>query len=685
MSNNGTFTNPIPESVQRLWDVWDLRVCVLFSLSLQTFLILGASLRKRTASKFIIMLIWSAYLLADWVAAFALGLISNSNDESFGTEELLAFWGPFLLVHLGGPDTITAFALEDNELWLRHWLGLIVQFFAAAYIFAQTLPSNKLWPATLLMFLTGLVKYAERTRALYLASLGRFRDSLLTEPDPGPNYAKLMAEYSSMKDSQLPANIEKIPEPETYNDFTKTEPVIMASEREKVRHAYEFFNKFKGLIVDLIFSFHDRNESREFFLQRDAEDAFEVIEIELSFMYEILYTKVEVVHTWPGYILRSICFIATLVALLLFMFYEKNGLRGFDIITTYLLLIGAMILDCIALLMLVFSDWTIAAKKDFKVDVINSWIVTKFPIFKRSRWSESMSQFNLIEFCLSKRSKRLDRFVDLIGLKDLLDEVRHKSSKHIELPLKQFIFNDLKKKSVIAKEPKTAKEICAARGDWVLGRSIHHRVLGWSTDVEYDESLLLWHIATEIVYHKENEEASAENNEEARVEKQDREFSKHLSDYMLYLLVMQPTMMSAVAGIGLIRYRDTCAEAKVFFTRVEAKEPKGACRKLIGVNTEIKPAEVKGDRSKSVLFDAVRLAKDLETISKGQRWRLMSQVWLELLSYAASQCRANSHAQQLSRGGELLSFVWLLMTHLGLGEQFRIETGHARAKLIVEK
>jgi hypothetical protein len=38
---------------------------------------------------------------------------------------------------------------------------------------------------------------------------------------------------------------------------------------------------------------------------------------------------------------------------------------------------------------------------------------------------------------------------------------------------------------------------------------------------------------------------------------------------MLYLLIMQPTMMSAVAGIGEIRFRDTCAEAKDFFTRKE--------------------------------------------------------------------------------------------------------------------
>ena len=63
----------------------------------------------------------------------------------------------------------------------------------------------------------------------------------------------------------------------------------------------------------------------------------------------------------------------------------------------------------------------------------------------------------------------------------------------------------------------------------------------------------------------------------------------------------------------------------------------------------------------------------------------MSEVWVELLSYAASQCGANTHVQQLSKGGELVTFVWLLMTQLGLGDQFRVEAGHARAKLLVEK
>lgn len=32
------------------------------------------------------------------------------------TGDLLALWASFLLIHLGSPDTITTFSLEDNAL-----------------------------------------------------------------------------------------------------------------------------------------------------------------------------------------------------------------------------------------------------------------------------------------------------------------------------------------------------------------------------------------------------------------------------------------------------------------------------------------------------------------------------------------------------------------------------------------
>ncbi|KAM6545401.1 hypothetical protein CsatB_026137 [Cannabis sativa] len=192
---------PIPKSVREIWKEWNIRGIILFSLALQAFLIMVAPFRKRTSNKFFIFLLWMSYLLADWAASFTVGHISSKQNDDSGRDKgcyannkaddiIQAFWAPFLLLHLGGPDTITAFSLEDNELWLRHLLALVTQVLATAYVFIQTVPGNILWKPTMVMFIGGIIKYVERTRALYKASLSTFRASLLEKT---PNYA----EYTS--------------------------------------------------------------------------------------------------------------------------------------------------------------------------------------------------------------------------------------------------------------------------------------------------------------------------------------------------------------------------------------------------------------------------------------------------------------------------------------------------------
>ncbi|KAK9924119.1 hypothetical protein M0R45_032506 [Rubus argutus] len=811
--------SPIPDSVKKLWERWNLRGFILLSLSLQTTLILFAPFRKRTPNTWLTLLIWSAYLLADWAANFAIGLISNSQGDTSVADEagdLLVFWSPFLLLHLGGPDTITAFALEDNTLWLRHLLGLVFQVIAAVYVFIQSLP-NKMWLPTGFLFVAGIIKYAERTRALYLASLDNFKESMLKKPDAGPNYAKLMEEYSSKLDAQLPTHIELTAE-RSKESRTLTyviEKGDMENEIAVVRHAHHFFQIFKGLLVDLIFTFHERYESRVIFHDRTSEEAFKLISVELNFIYEALFTKVVVVHSKLGYLFRAISFGAVAVALVFFYKLEKTNLHGIDVTITYSLLYGAIGLDSISMFMVIFSDWTVAAmNKSWQDSCILAAIFRKYLHFKRSwwstktkngsdrspnaestkfvewtrkilfrRWCESVSAFNLIHYSLKECPKMsptiVDYFgivyikiIDLIGVKDLRDRMKYRSSKPLTKDLWDFIFKELKSKSLLADDPETAKKICSARGDWVLQDSdwtlrdsywdttedksmVISKLLSYVVDVDYDQSILLWHIATELCYDMEDDNDAGDDSDNgiadgsginilfskfsrlfriclefferlrratwrlwrtiatlcqrlvsprtghdgcAAVDDDDddsddsvhyfskrKEYSKALSDYMLYLLVMQPTMMSSVPGIGQIRFRDTCEEAKKFFSRRKLRSGvKEACKRLLDVNTDVEPVNVKGDRSKSVLFDACILAKELQKL-KENKWDLISEVWVELLSFAAGHCRSNDHAQLLCKGGELITFVWLLMAHFGIGEQFQINEGHARAKLLVGK
>ncbi|PWA53322.1 hypothetical protein CTI12_AA445220 [Artemisia annua] len=138
-------------------------------------------------------------------------------------------------------------------------------------------------------------------------------------------------------------------------------------------------------------------------------------------------------------------------------------------------------------------------------------------------------------------------------------------------------------------------------------------------------------------------------------------------------------------GIGMIRYRDTCADAMRFFKDKGPINGKvEACQKLLQVDcTEVLPHEVKGDRSKSALFDGCRLASSLKKMKREDMWKITSQVWIEMLAYAATHCRGFHHEQQLRKGGEFLTHVWLLMAHLGITEQFQVYQGHARARLNV--
>ncbi|XP_058073145.1 uncharacterized protein LOC131221863 [Magnolia sinica] len=752
------------KSVRNLWNNWDIRVFLLCSLLVQILLIFFASLRKRMAYKLLILFTWSLYLLADWVAAFALGLLANSQGDesdcpggnakpdvkimasSAGSKHnivkstdnnILAFWAPFLLLHLGGPDTITAFAMEDNELWLRHLLGVTFEVGAAGYVFLLSLPKNRLLVPTLLMFVAGIIKYAERTYSLYLASMDGFRESMLEKPDPGPNYAKLMEEYQSKKESGVPAQIEISPEPEAHEVELQREEL---DEVSMVRKAHHFFNTFKGLIVELMFNFRDRAESRNAFLQWSPFGAFRVVEYELEFIYEVLFTKAALVHNSFGYVLRAICSGSIMAAFLFFFFTNKHGFLSVDIIISYTLLGGAIALDFVAFIMVMLSDWSVIKVTIPFLGNIISEIITKVP--PRDRWSVSITQYNLINFCIPDHEKYLGRiadrptfagkfceafyiqkFLDKLKCKmmsGLLEELQYTYHVPVSKELKNFIFDELKKKTEIMKEPKAARSLCSCRGSWALEQKGYFSQFGNNVEVEFDESLLRWHIATTLCYYTVNDiSKNSLIDKDSKVEESNesvptlaavhRQLSMFISDYMMYLLIMQPSMMSSSAVIGKIRFRDTCAEAKNFFLRrpfkrwnpnlatalcgssqnVEKEREKErwrACADLLSVNTEAKPIDVKGDRSKSVLFDACILAKKLkDEVPIGQRWTLIGEVWVEMLSYAAGRCSGIAHAQRLSKGGELLTFVWFLMAHLGLGEQYRIEAGHARAKLIVGK
>ncbi|KAL6653584.1 hypothetical protein ACP70R_008508 [Stipagrostis hirtigluma subsp. patula] len=745
---------------------WEIRVLVLFSLTLQTILLFAGGLRKRKSDWWLRLLLWLAYLLADYTAIYALGHLSQKQKLPDGNGEelhLIVFWAPFLILHLGGQDTVTAFAVEDNELWLRHFLSLLSQVFLAGYVYRKSHPGIRLMRPAIIMFVAGVIKYGERTLALRAASMGSLRSSMLTPPDPGPNYAKFVEEWESRNAAGLDAKIVTVPERPPDDDALHVE---VKEYRDLVYNAHRFYQVFRRLFVDLILSFQDRIDSLAFFGKLEMEKAFKVVEIELVLMYESLHTKALVIHSWVGRGLRLCTLAAPAVSLVLFMDAAGDTTTSYkqkrvDIIISYVLLVGAIFLELYGILLIIISPWTYADLRAIRClrrasDVVFLLINWFYPE-ERVRWSNKMSQYNLISYCLKDKPRWYKTLMEQLewklnfGIKTLWDTWQYVEGVTVSEQLKRLIFEQIKSKASCTKDPRNYRKLGEHRGQWALQRKGLYHELGWSVDCEFDESILLWHIATDLCFHHQYPAETdgkccscscnclskcfgcfcctglgpddVKNNGALAM------LSREISNYMLFLLVMRPFMMTA--SIGQIRFRDTCAEAKNFFRRdtevkdvkayllllvkgpsrmteairqflsdgmcaatknffrreVKTKDDKASAKELMEVNTKIaEPRDVKGDRSKSVLFQACKLARqllELEGMTEDKRWRLIASVWAEMLCYAAGKCSGNAHARQLSQGGELLTVVWLLMAHFGVGDQYRVESGHARAKLIV--
>jgi hypothetical protein len=117
-------------SAVQCWEEWQLRILVLGSLAIQLYLATFAPVRKSpNLSKLYRLLIWLSYLGGDALAIYALATLFNrqkkrqclsSYVDAGSSHDLEVLWAPILLIHLGGRVTISAYNIEDNELWLRH-------------------------------------------------------------------------------------------------------------------------------------------------------------------------------------------------------------------------------------------------------------------------------------------------------------------------------------------------------------------------------------------------------------------------------------------------------------------------------------------------------------------------------------------------------------------------------------
>ncbi|KAM3391271.1 hypothetical protein ACQJBY_012749 [Aegilops geniculata] len=380
---------------------------VRISLALQLFLLfVGVRWRLRRVSwrRF---LVWLAYLASYAVAASAIGLFSQYEDkyklradESFEHLHKLTLpflWPPFLLLHLGGPDSITAFSIEDNNLWTRQLINLMFQLGLALYVFWKSfdLLDSQLIIVAVPLFVAGIIKYWERIWALKKGS----RDSLdcrMKNEDPSP-------------------------------------PAQAQSGHVVASCALNSALSGRGLLVGrTLLQLGSRAEIEVlsiFPATESTERKLKIILTELGMIYDMLYTKTMVLHSRTGIVLRCIALVAMTVASVLFL--TNHYLRDHNITNlriTEELFIGAICTEVLSIFMVIGSPWTRARSNQ---GTFLSWLSHKLRQ-QLPMPSTCMGQFNLPDYSMPKKSmpKFISEVYEALGLEKHWRNFSH--IKHVE-------------------------------------------------------------------------------------------------------------------------------------------------------------------------------------------------------------------------------------------------------------
>ncbi|XP_058203130.1 uncharacterized protein LOC131317612 [Rhododendron vialii] len=613
--------DPIPTWVRTLWDTWDLRVLVLLSFTLQLILTLFGSRRKYISSVWISVLVWSAYLMADWVATVALGKLSDVQANREKSNLLWAIWAPLLLLHLGGPDTITAYSLEDNQLWMRHLLGLVVQLFVAIYVILMSWKNSWFSFMSLPALVAGVIKYWERTSVLKWVS--------------DDKYLRRISFDRSMDKSSTEGH-----------DYVRL--LLLARE-----HLYEFMRSYlvMGGVVNEVGYPNNPWEITETNINWDA------LEVQMGLVYELLYTKAPVIYSKRGFIMRCIsfgCTVSVLLGLIIQIVLLKTGeeenWHEIDIVITGVLIVGAVSLEIYAAVVLFSSNWMmlwliVHGKKEWVI-----WLSQRFPCLfnkKKKYWSQMMGQFDLVGYFRSGSKKegkksscrKIIRSVLGRNYENKWNRYRHKTAC-----------------SVYPLVYKAILELCGPHIDSKISDSLIHdfdEVWAILKDQGNAFSTLIQtaHLATEICYRLEMEwdaggEDDPSGSDSSLLWKQNKEVSKVLSDYMMYLVAMHPSLLP---NVGLLYWLEVGSPPSQIG---DARDVNAACSYLLEEIVE------------GLHWGWSEIIQRLKEKEKAKRWEIIKHMWLSMLCEATRREKGygqkNSHFQKLRQGGELLTLIWFI-------------------------
>ncbi|KAF8653099.1 hypothetical protein HU200_062541 [Digitaria exilis] len=640
------------------WEEWQLRIFVLGSLLIQCFLRFANILRKNYKSPWWRFPIWLAYIGSDAVAIYALATLFNRNTgkEWASTHRrstsLQVLWAPILLVHLGGQDSITAYNIEDNELWMRRLLTVVSQVAIAVYVFYKSWLGDAFFlTAAILLFVVGTLKCVLRPWDQMRASINSLVNSS----------SESLKSLSSFEERFVQV---------------ATDHFRQAGHREPSSSGHEGdFWKPYDLFVDLTPHYGTRFRFLEALVD-NPDEAHRLVRSGLSAAFDRLYTNDLHLASRLRLCLLILQFLINLCSLVMVICYftlsHKESYDPTDVIVSYLLLTFTFAIECL---------------------VTPVMYCPRIQNFCKDRFPDQVAQYNLIGY-LTRNKKNWRKLRKLLIFKDYIDQLWCMEPSKSSCDITKLVHGYLKKGWMDPvhriKDVASYRAFNDNRGQWTLQQeACHDDTIKKSLQRSFDESVLIWHLATDFCLHLTN--PSDESHEVAS-------HCRVMSNYMVYLLFVNPEMLMPGARRFLFRqtYMKLKETLKLIVPQPDGGEPLQQrdatdAPRAPGVNsTQASPLQQDKSQQErcfvtnifhaaeqlshkggpNIIFRARVLAQHLRDLRTGENdakmWRVIQGVWVEMLCFSACRCRGYLHAKSLGQGGEFLSYVWLLMSYMGM-------------------
>ncbi|OMO70664.1 hypothetical protein CCACVL1_18720 [Corchorus capsularis] len=560
-------------------NTFELRSLIVLSLTMHAILIGIGYGKNKKGKTWVHHLTWISYNVGDWVATVSLTSLLKRQKSEVSAVEVL--WAPCVLLHLGSAETLAAQFVDEAQLWIRYFVGLLIQCGVAFYVYWKLHSGTATFSYIAdLIFIAGVIKCGERIWILRSSSFNQLRKSVLSASPPKSPASVTDDDFRYYSNTRRPLKLD---------DYLFHKNIIR--EGSCLHGAYLSFKMFLPLFSDLKLSIYKRLSYLFNLESMSTQEAFKMIATELGFLYDVLYTKTTLLSSVHGLILRSIFLLLSISAFTAFsVVVSKHKYSCTDTTITFFLLLGAVFADVLALTAHICSKWTVrrlTINSNAKLPKCFNKAVTSWLKYRKGRKGiKNMAQYSLLEICLKTKVNKFTAAVKILGIENVLELENFRFYKRVkvDLELKKFIFAHVKKK----REQYEAENFESTSLSRLMDNGAYELLqskrvdaeLGWSIkELEFTHSLLLWHIATDILYYNHRR-----NHPDGHVDLPCR-ISKLLSDYMMHLLVNRPFMLRR--GIGELRYRDTFSEAVKFLQKeMRIQSTNSAAATLLGLNVQ---------------------------------------------------------------------------------------------------